>query len=372
MTTAQIPIIAFDEAGNTGQNLLDNSQPIFSLASVNFDEDELNELFGIFDTNSDELHFKRLRKYSKTQKQLIEFCDHELIQFSKIKYSLSDKRFALVAQIIDQLFEPVMYDLNVDIYKYGMNIGLANSLYTFCNISWNKELVDEMLSNFVKMIKTKSEDSVQDFYSTLKKLYPTVKKEQQQILTPILASEFQIESILSSVFKYTIDLTYPAFSVLCDWWYRELGSKFEVMHDNSKQIDYWQELIKFTSNQEFMEEREVGYDSRKMIYPLKINELKLVDSKEHRQIQIADLVASSVAFVLKNLREGKNDELTNKLIQTKMFNMEHHAIAPSNKISPEELEMERGEGENPLDYLAEMFVKSKDKYENIESKLKEK
>lgn len=216
MTTTQIPIIAFDEAGNTRQNLLDYGQPIFSLTSVNFDKDELYELLGIFDTNSDELHFRRSRKYSKTQKQIIAFCNHELIQFSKIKYSLSDKRFTLVAQIIDQLFKLVIYNFNINIYKYEMNIGLANSLFTFCNISWDEELVDEMLSNFGITIKTKLEVIVKEFYSTLKKLYPIVKNEQQQILTLILASEFQIESILSRDFKYTIDLAYPAFSVSCD------------------------------------------------------------------------------------------------------------------------------------------------------------
>ena len=144
------------------------------------------------------------------------------------------------------------------------------------------------------------------------------------------------------------------------------------MHDNSKQIDYWKKLIEFTSSQDIMEEKEVGYDSRTMIYPLKIKELKLVDSKNYRQVQIADLVASSSAFVSKKIREGKNDDFVSKLLETKMFNMEHHAIFPTNKISPAELGMEKGEGENPLDYLAEMFSKSKDKFETIEKNLKKK
>lgn len=366
----RIPTIAFDEAGNTGQNLLDKSQPIFTLASVNFSEDELDELFGIFNTNSEELHFIKLRKRPKTQKQLIEFCDHELIDFSKVKYSLSSKRYAAAAQIIDQLFEPVMYDLGVDIYKFGMNIGLVNSLYTFLNVSWNRDLAEELLSNFVDMMKTKSELCIGTFYSTLEKLYHSVDEKQQPILIPILASKFQIASILGNVFKYTIDLTYPAFSVLCNLWYRELKSEFNIIHDNSKQIKYWQELIEFTSNKDYMEEREVGYDSRTMIYPLKFKELKLVDSKEHRQIQIADLVASSTTFVLKNLMEAKQDDFTSELLKTKMFNMEHHGIMPTDKISPKELGMEKGEGENPLDYFAEMLIKSGDKFEKIESKLK--
>lgn len=369
--TSSIPIIAFDEAGNTGQNLLDKGQPIFSLASVNFNYDELYEILEIFDTNSAELHFNRLRKYRKNQAQLINFCNHDLIEFSKIKYALSDKRYEAAAQIIDQLFEPVMYDLNIDIYKYGMNIRLANSLYSFCNISWNKYLADRLLSNFVEMIRTKSEMSIKQFYSTLKELYSTIKnREQQGILLPIIASESQIHTILSNVFKYTIDPTLPAFTVLCDWWYRELISEFEVMHDNSKQIDYWKDLIEFISNQDYMEQKEVGYDYRTIIYPLNIKELKLVESKEYKQVQIADLVASSTAFVLKDLIENGNDDFAMELRKTKLFNMKHHLIAPSNAISPEELGMEKGDGENQLDYFVEMVLKSKDKYNEIESKLK--
>jgi hypothetical protein len=142
------------------------------------------------------------------------------------------------------------------------------------------------------------------------------------------------------------------------------------MHDNSKQIDYWKDLIEFISSQDYMEQKEVGYDSRTIIYPLNIKELKLVDSKEHKQVQIADLVASSTAFVLKDLVENRNDDFAMELRKTKLFNMKYHLIAPSNAISPKELGMEKGDGENQLDYFVEMVLKSKDKYNEIESKLK--
>src|SRR6267142_2013884 len=55
------PKVAFDEAGNTGQNLLDPSQPIFVLSSVSLSDSDaaaIRDLVG----RSGELHFKKLRK----------------------------------------------------------------------------------------------------------------------------------------------------------------------------------------------------------------------------------------------------------------------------------------------------------------------
>lgn len=87
------PKIYFDEAGNTGSNLLDPEQPFFVLASTNFSDDEVNELVNIFETNSEELHFLNLRKSPKHQAKLLEFFNHDLITTATVKFSFADKKF---------------------------------------------------------------------------------------------------------------------------------------------------------------------------------------------------------------------------------------------------------------------------------------
>ncbi len=54
-------IIAFDESGNTGSDLLDKEQPVFVLASVKLTAGQAKELKSIFKTNSSELKFNRLK-----------------------------------------------------------------------------------------------------------------------------------------------------------------------------------------------------------------------------------------------------------------------------------------------------------------------
>lgn len=56
-----ISVVAFDESGNTGQNLLDPEQPIFALASVCLTQAEITELTSsITSVAHNEMHFTLL------------------------------------------------------------------------------------------------------------------------------------------------------------------------------------------------------------------------------------------------------------------------------------------------------------------------
>ena len=66
-------MVFFDEAGNSGDNLLDADQPLFTLLSHDFGEKEAELLLAPIrkSSNAKELHFKNLKKYSKTQKAIL-------------------------------------------------------------------------------------------------------------------------------------------------------------------------------------------------------------------------------------------------------------------------------------------------------------
>lgn len=364
------PQIYFDEAGNTGSNLLDPEQPFFVLASTNFKEDEVEELVNIFETNSQELHFLNLRKSPKHQTKLLEFLNHNLIETSKVKFSFGDKKFEAVAQIVDLLIEPVYYDADINIYEGGMNLAYANILYIGGISFWDKTEFDQMVSDFVRMIRTRSIEAKEGFYNSLIKLYINTKHKSRDLLEPIIESKKQIDQIFINLHKYSIDPSLPAFTILCDQWYKELKCDFDILHDDSKQIIFWKDLISFISDKTKMEEMEVGFDSRTMMYPLRINELMLIDSKSHKGAQIADLIASSLAFVAKENSKGNISKFIVEAKDSKLFNMHHHAIVPSANVTPEQLGMTGGKGIDSLDYLVAMGIKHKSEYQNIMDNLK--
>jgi len=71
--------VFFDECGNTGQNLFDNGDPIFALASCCFQPAYEQELLSLFQHlphfSSPELKFASLRKSPAGQRAVLNFLN---------------------------------------------------------------------------------------------------------------------------------------------------------------------------------------------------------------------------------------------------------------------------------------------------------
>jgi len=356
--------IAFDESGNTGQNLLDLNQPFFVLASVNFSNKELKDLIKIFDSKAQELHFKALKKYSKSQKQILELCNHELISYQTVKFYAVDKKVALISHLVDRFIEPVLYKLGKNIYQDRSTLVITNILYTFFEKTWDKGIVERYYKSFQNFMRNPSDDSIEDFYSTNLILYASIvdKEDQADFLMLIHGSRQIKKEIIQSVEPYTIDLTFPTFNVLTQKWYEELNSTFEIIHDDAKAIEFWKTMIEYLANPDKMEEKEVGYGANKVNYPKKYTKIELVNSKDYKQVQIADLLASSICFALKNKSIIKENKFVKSLWDSKLFNIEHSSISTiDSKTLLQILEEGNQEGTSSLDYLAEMHQKNNPK-----------
>jgi len=347
--------IYFDESGNTGADLLNLDQKAFILCSNNFSTEECEELLKLFE-NDAELHFVKLKKSPKGRESIIKLLNHELIREEKVAIYVVHKELATIAQIVDQLIEPVFYEKGLDLYKFGLNIQYTNFIFYFGNFFWNKALYNEMITNFISMFRKRDSDSINKFYKTVEELIETVDDEYLGLLYPIRDSRPQILRILENSDKFTIDVTFSCFLVLCDRWYKVLGEKFDVIFDNSKQIEHYSEYIEFVRNLK-VEIQEVGFDSRKMTYPAQINSVQLTDSKFEVNIQISDIIASAIGFMYNN-KNNRYTEFVKKIQESKILNLENaNMIWPTTEVTPEELNMQNGEGNNVLDFLAEQFIR---------------
>lgn len=348
--------IYFDESGNTGADLLNREQKAFILCSNIYTEDECNELLNLFDSN-DELHFVKLKKSQKGRESVIKLLNHSLINESKIAIYVAHKELATVAQIVDQLIEPVLYDIGTDIYKYGVNIQWTNFIFYFGNFFWDKSTYDEFLNNFIIMFRKKDEESIENFYKSTERLLNTIDEEYKKLLFPIIASKNKIKGILNNSDKFTIDVTFSCFLVLCNHWYKILNEKFDVIFDNSKQIEHYNDYIEFVKGLN-IPIQEIGYGSRKMTFPAQINSVKLIDSKSELNIQISDIIASSLSFMYNN-KNPKQIDFVTQIQNSKILKLENvNMMWPSPNVSPKELNMEDPSGTNILDFLAEQFMKS--------------
>lgn len=344
-------IISFDESGNTGQDLLNPDQKVFVLSSVNYSNEDIEVLTSLFDVDN-ELHFQKLKNSTKGRKQLIEFLNHRLITENNIISHVSDKEFLVTAQIVDKLIEVSLYNKGIDIYQYGKNIAITNLLYYAGKARWNKYLYREILENFIQMVRLKSDDHIDAFYSSVESLQQSVSPKERFLLDEIIESKSEINEIIETFEKFTIDVTLSSFLVICDLWYRKLGEKFSILFDNSKQISHYQGIIDFMKNFN-SEVSEIGYGNRTMVFPKQIINIELVDSNDSKSVQLADLIASSIAFMYNN-KNVKYSKFVQEIRESRLLNLSNcHTICPSTKVSPVELGMEDSNGINILDYLVE-------------------
>lgn len=350
--TLQNPKVFFDEAGNTGDNLLDKDQPIYVLSSNDYSDAEIQQILSPLDiAKSDELHFKSLKKYAKYRNAIIDIFNHDLITSEHIKYSYADKKYGLVCNVVDKIIEPMFYDMGFNMYQKGLNLTYANGLYIVGTYHCDKDLFNRFLFDFQSLIREQTVSNINSFYRTVDEFLLIENEIIEDIFSCIAASKPKVIDFIDSYDKYSMDFSVSIFAVLCDWWGKQLDRKFEVLHDNSKQIEHWKDHIKSMSNDK-IKRTEVGYDYRKSTYPLLIGSLSLVDSVVHRQIQFADLVSSAISYCAKVrfIDKNESDDFANKIFTSKLANVTSWPIMPSTKITPEELGTMDDRGIDAVDF----------------------
>ncbi|NML70806.1 DUF3800 domain-containing protein [Chryseobacterium sp. RP-3-3] len=343
--------IFFDEAGNTGADLLNPEQKVFTLCSNIFTENEASELASVF-KNTKELHFVKLKKSQAGRRSIVKMLNHDLICENKIIIFIVDKEFATVAQIVNHLIETFYYHLGTDIHKNNDQVKFANMIYFFGKYEWDKGLYEELLNSFIEMFRLKTPISIYNFYEVIHNLYEVVNDDDKALIGPILGSQTYIEEILSPVDKFSLDVTLSTFLVLCDSWYNKLNEQFDVICDNSKQLEHYMSYIDFAREMD-VPIQNVGFGSRKMTFPLQINNIKLSDSEDEFNIQISDIIASSISFSQNN-KNPKYQAFVNQIKESKIFRLNNtHPLFPSH---PNEIKQDVSDGQNILDFLATQSI----------------
>lgn len=321
------PNIYIDESGYTGSHVLDANQPYFVLSAVHFTEAELKRLQKDI-TFDKELHFVEMKRSKIGRQTIKQILEHPLINESHISFEFIDKQFCICAQIVDIIIEPVFYSIyKKNLYKNRGNIILANCLYTFCKAHKDQEAITDFLFSFENMIRTQTEEDIEDFYINVEILSLYSNEALTDILQHIKFSHAIIEEILPNDQVYCLDTTVTSLLRMVDHWFKKLGTKVNIITDDSKPIKAKLEMIKQLSELT-VEQQYIGYDTRKQIFPLPINSISMVDSKANFGVQLADLIASSLAFTSGNATP-KYIKFKNELQQMPFFKLKGHTIQPA-------------------------------------------
>lgn len=92
--------VAFDESGNTGDNLLDRSQPIYTLASIQLAEDDAEALIDEAVPSRDgELKYSSLRRSRVGREAIVRILGSDLMKPGRARVTAMHKPFSTVGVV---------------------------------------------------------------------------------------------------------------------------------------------------------------------------------------------------------------------------------------------------------------------------------
>jgi len=346
--------IYFDEAGNTGSDLLNKDQPVFTMASINISNKKAIDLLSeILVDGTKEAKFTNLKSGSAGLKRLSNFFTKQSYTKEIVCLTICHKKYFVVTKIVDFLYETLAYRDGLDLYKDGANIGLSNLLFYCTPALCDESLYEKLLEDFVNMIRSKSKVAIEAFFNTAEKLIESSSSDDyKSTLSPLIAAASIIDDVLANNSSEDIDPAIPFFVNHCAWWGEKIG-KIVVVHDDSNLI----EEQKVVLNQ-IMDPKAtgtyIGYDRRKYLFPLKVEELKLINSSKSHELQIADIFAGSACAYGMHLSGKKQSSKLMKIIEPVCSNdLIINSIWPHKAFTPKELDTLTKEDDiNAVDYIA--------------------
>ena len=306
------PKVYFDESNSTGENLLDPSQPVFSLAAVNVQNDLAAEL--VYDVISQlplghgEPKYTALAKTGHGRAALLE-CFKRLPS-DGVRFYVAHKQFMVESKMVDLLIEPRAYKDGYNMYQDGAAVALANLMHFAGPVSGDKLAYDKMLSTFVKAVRGNSRATVDDLFAAIDSYCQTTGPEWLKHIDLLMymrdEAEELIEDISSGRLRDELDPAIPCLAALV-WDVGQRAGPFMLIHDTSKVIA--RHALKLLNVNQFEDPTRPG----KRMSALPVITIGFSDSKDEPQLQLADWVAGAGRQWADELIEKKGDRFSRHL-----------------------------------------------------------
>jgi hypothetical protein len=351
------PVVAIDESGNTGSDLLSPEQPVFALASTAISLAEAEGLLGRIRTpQTQEIKFSKLKKTPSGRLRILEFLRASELTNSAIKITLFHKRFMIVTKVVDLLVETMAHGDGIDLYRDGANIALSN-LHFFCMPTFcGKKRTEAFFRSFLSMIREQTDAAVRRFYRAAWALYDnSIDAQYATNLSSILYSQKSIQHILANIDKYDLDPAVPALFDHCVFWGQQFGRPFDLLHDESKTILREKgpfERVMSRGEQEHL----IGYDRRKFVFPLRARQLQFARSADDARLQVVDMIAGAGTYWLDGLIiPPAHKEFWEEISTGVLKNLVLGALWPVPNVTPKDLETQYTGGTNAVDHMADFL-----------------
>jgi len=303
-----------DEAGFTGNNLLDPDSEHFVFATVNVSHKDAERLVRQasrqYKLQGNELKGSNLIKHSAGRKA-IDFLINNCIGDSKVVFF--NKRYAAAGKFYEWTFDEIFGNHNTFFYLAHFHRFISNALYV--GFVAKDSLALAAVTNFQALMRHKFGDAKEKLFSFDTPGLTATSLIEMVILFCYLNRDAilaKLNPLLSDPdsYKWMMELSNTALPGLLQSWGEEHQS-LEVYCDASKPVNDQLDSFNCMVGQREKVYVTLGEVTWSLTYNL-ASPIKLVDSIQYPGIQIADVLASSLCFALNNEDDNYCKDLIKK------------------------------------------------------------
>jgi hypothetical protein len=354
--------VAFDETGNTGNDLITPDQSVFCLASVLVGDDEIARVAELLRrVKTAEWKFATKRRRPGYLALLREMLEMDWVNPERVKLFVIFKRYMAITKLVDLIHEPSARSFGVDLYERGAARGLANLLTLTLPGYLGRTRFDRFVNNFVRLIRKRDAESLAHFRREAEAAYDHVDRHFPETIgwafAPIIMACDCPDDWLPYISDVELDPLVPSYHTLADEWGKALKERFVILADDSKTLASERELL-LNFADESLRETQVGSPTRNVEFPLKVADIVTTSSHDSRAVQLADLLAGIAGYAFTPWANGtKPDDVARAFSERLAESVWIDGIVPSNDVTPKDLGMEDYVGSNPVDYSTRILAR---------------
>jgi uncharacterized protein DUF3800 len=345
--------IFFDESGNTGQDLLNADQPIFTMASVSLSRQQAIELMsGSGPYRGKEIRFKRLRTSKAGRAWVLEVLRSHVLSDQTAFISAYHKEYVLTTHVVDLLIEPVAHFRGLNLYERGLNIAIANLYHTVLPSMFGRKAYRGFQMSFMVMLRKRDKPSIIRFCKLVNQFKQKSRVAGPGVLLGLIPNSPDVVArLIADLPEKAIDPAIPNFVMHCEHWGDKYQTPFRAIHDHSsileKESDSLSDL--FGPDEPSV---LIGYDRRQGGFPLKAESLEFAESSTDPRIQLSDVLAGATnVFLSARLGIERDSRFAVLLETTQLPALIQHVVWPSSAVTPEQLGTTAKGGIDPLEHI---------------------
>jgi hypothetical protein len=292
-----------DEAGFTGNNLLDRNQEVFAFVGVALSHGEAENIvqrtIRDFRLQGTELKGSHLLK-TENGRRAITAVIRQCARNARVVCHL--KKYALACKFFEYIFEPALADQNSIFYASGFHAFISTLL--FLHLRVRNASAEATFEDFAKFMREGDKRALQRIFPGDDVIVDYASNPLQAIgLFAMLNRRAIIEELDAirgdgSTPNWVLDLTTTSLSsVLCYW--GERYEQLDVYCDRSKPIEAEADFLKHMVGRKDRTRFRIFGKERQLTYNL-LRLPEMADSRKYPGIQIADVIASAVAGAFQN------------------------------------------------------------------------